>query len=234
MYFFEYYFSTVQHNVFFDPEIPDNLNQQIHYRMSNTASLIGLDTADVGVCPTQWQWSTFPTEFQSKIKVIHDGVDTTVVKPQSVNELKLKNNSQGDVTLHHNDEIISYSVRNLEPSRGFHRFMRILPQLQQRRPQARFVIVGGDEKSYSSKHPSGKTWREVMLDEVGDQLDMSRIIFAGKIPYNKLLQLFSITSLHLYWTTPFVLSWSLMEAMACEAPILASRTPPVEEMVKDR
>lgn len=238
VYFFEYYFSTTENNIFFDPEVNNSLDQQIHYRMSNTASLIGLDAADVGICPTQWQWSTFPKEYRDKIKVIHDGVDTTKVKPQPVDKLLLPKTLNGDmemdsVELNRHEEIISYSVRNLEPSRGFHRFMRLLPKLQKLRPNARFVIVGGDEKSYSPRHRSGKSWREIMLEEVQDQLDMDRIIFAGKLPYTTLLQLFSITRLHLYWTTPFVLSWSLMEAMACKAPILASRTSPVEEVIEE-
>lgn len=231
--FFEYYFSTTDNNIGFDPDIGSSLNQQISYRMANTTSLISLGAADVGVCPTHWQLSTFPKEYQQNIDVIHDGVDTVNVKPQPCRELTLTDLSGRAVTLSDNDEVVSYSVRNLEPSRGFHRFMRALPSLQKTRPNAYFVVIGGDDKSYSGTHPSGKCWREILLDEVQDKLDMQRIIFAGKIPYASLLTVFSITRLHIYLTTPFVLSWSLLEAMACEAPILASATPPVEEVVND-
>jgi glycosyltransferase involved in cell wall biosynthesis len=160
-------------------------------------------------------------------------VDTSIVKPRQPVDIVFTHLPAGKITLSPDDEIITYSVRNLEPSRGFHRYMRALPELQKARPKARFIIIGGDEKSYSGTHASGKTWREVMLGEVGDRLDMDRVIFLGKIPYGRLLDLFSITALHIYMTTPFVLSWSLMEAMACEAPILASSTEPVLEVIDD-
>lgn len=233
IYFFEFFFSTTQYNINFDPLFSSNLHQQINYRMSNTAALISLDLADVGVSPTQWQLSTHPEVYHSKIKVIHDGVDTAKVKPRNIEALELKGALQNSINLSKDDEIITYSVRNLEPSRGFHRYMHALPQLQKARPNAIFVIVGGDDKSYSGSHPSGKSWREAMLADVEQELDMSRVFFVGKIPYEQLLQLFSITALHIYMTTPFVLSWSLMEAMACEAPVLASATEPVMEVIKD-
>ncbi len=230
--YFEFFFSTLKNNINFDPEFPSTYQKQVSFRMSNTACLLALDSCDVGVSPTYWQRSSQPQAFHTKIKVIHDGIDTTTVKPTKASQINFKQSSQGDITLSNNDEIISYSVRNLEPSRGFHRFMRALTKLQKIRPQAWFVIVGGDEQSYSSRPESG-TWKEAMLSEVKDQLDMSRILFTGKIPYPTLLDLFSLTSLHVYWTTSFVLSWSLMEAMGCKAPILASSTPPVKEVIDD-
>jgi len=233
IYFFEYYFSTTANNIGFDPLFPVTLNQQIGYRMANTASLISLDAADVGVTPTQWQLSTFPKMYHDNIRVIHDGVDTTLVKPTGATKIQLTTLDGKAVELSVNDEIVSYSVRNLEPSRGFHRYMKALPELQKIRPNAYFVIVGGDDKSYSGAHPSGKCWREVLLEDVESQLDMSRVLFVGKIPYSTLLDLFSITRLHIYFTTPFVLSWSMLEAMACEAPVLASATQPVEEVIFD-
>jgi glycosyltransferase involved in cell wall biosynthesis len=231
--FFEYYFSTTKNNIDFDPMLSSSLNQKIHYRMSNTASLIALDVADIGVSPTQWQLSTFPKVNQQNIHVVHDGVDTTKVKPSLATGIELTTIDNRNISLSKDEEIVSYSVRNLEPSRGFHRYMEALPELQKSRPNAYFVIVGGDEKSYSGSHASGKSWREVMLGEVGSQLDLERVLFVGKIPYATLLNLFSITSLHIYMTSPFVLSWSMMEAMACEAPILASGTEPVKEVIDD-
>ncbi len=233
IYFFEFFFKSDLETINFDPEFTRGLGKQISSRINSATALLSLHVADAGVSPTRWQWSTYPEEYQGKINVIHDGVDTSVVKPSQAKSVTFKNTSQGEVTLKTTDEIISYSVRNLEPSRGFHQFMRALPGLQSQRPNAIFVIVGGDDQSYSGKHSSGLTWREVMLKEVGDSLDMSRTIFVGKIPYQHLLDLFSLTDLHLYWTTPFVLSWSLMEAMACEATILASSTEPVKEVIKD-
>lgn len=231
--FFEYFFSSTKNNINFDPYLSSSLDQKIGYRMSNTASLIAMDSADVGVCPTHWQLSTFPEIYHQEIRVIHDGVDTQVVCPRSEQQLVLHTIKGQKVTVSKQHEIISYSVRNLEPSRGFHRFAAALPELQRQRPDAYIIVVGGDEVSYSKAHPSGKCWREVIMEEVSDECNMERIIFTGKIPYISLLTLFSITRLHIYLTTPFVLSWSLLEAMACEAPILASATPPVEEVIID-
>ena len=125
--------------------------------------------------------------------------------------------------------MLTYVSRNLEPYRGFHSFMRALPSVLERRPNAKVVIVGGDEVSYGAKPKSGGTWREVMLDEVGPLPD--RVTFTGRIPYANFLALLQVSSAHLYLTYPFVLSWSMLEAMAAGACVIGSRTPPVEEVI---
>jgi glycosyltransferase involved in cell wall biosynthesis len=229
IYFFEFYFrpgglAAYQH---------DDLNSRTKTRIRNTVNLLALDTADVGVSPTRWQWQTHPEEYQSKIRVIHDGVDTAVVKPDPGARVRFGKSAFPDREFSAEDEIITFSVRNLEPSRGFDRYMRALPRLQKLRPNAWFIIVGGDETSYVKGHSSGKPWREVLLEEVGAQLDMSRLLFSGRVPYSDLLALFSISSLHIYMTIPFVLSWSMLEVMACGTPVLGSRTGPVEEVIED-
>jgi glycosyltransferase involved in cell wall biosynthesis len=94
------------------------------------------------------------------------------------------------------------------------------------------VVVGGDEVSYGRKPPKG-TWREKMLAEVGDSLDRSRVHFVGKLPYAQFLTLLQISSVHIYLTVPFVLSWSLLEAMSSGCLIVASNTPPVREVMDD-
>lgn len=233
IYFFEFFFRPDGPLVGFDPEFPATFTQRVNYRTKNAANFISLDQADVGICPTRWQWQTYPAEYHHKLRIIHDGIDTTVVRPVADAELTFPRSSQPEQKFFRNDEIVTFSVRNLEPSRGFHRFMRALPRLQRVRPNARFLIVGGDEASYVKEHESGRSWREVLLDEVGDQLDMSRVVFIGKVPYQQLLELLSISSLHIYMTIPFVLSWSMMEAMACGACVLASATGPVTEVIED-
>ena len=230
--YFEYYARPDGPVINFDPEFPVDIGGRMHYRARTALNLLTLDMADAGVCPTRWQWSTFPAEFREKIRVIHDGIDTAVVVPVPGTRIRLQG-PRGPLSLDEDDEIITYSVRNLEPNRGFHVFMRALPELQRRRPQAITLIVGGDEISYGSPHPSGKTWREVMLEEVGAELDLNRVLFLGKVPYPRLLDLFRITSLHIYLTSPFVLSWSMLEAMGCGAPVLASATPPVTEVIEE-
>jgi glycosyltransferase involved in cell wall biosynthesis len=72
-----------------------------------------------------------------------------------------------------------------------------------------------------------------MMQEVGGSLDLSRTHFVGRIPYLAYVSLLQISRLHIYLTYPFVLSWSMLEAMACGAPVLASATPPVQEIIQD-
>jgi glycosyltransferase involved in cell wall biosynthesis len=131
------------------------------------------------------------------------------------------------------DQIITYSARNLEPYRGFHVMMRTLPRLLARYPAARVLIVGGNEVSYGRRATRANTWREQMLAELGGQLDLSRIHFLGRLPYTQYLAMLRISSAHIYMTYPFVLSWGLLEAMAAGCAVIASRTAPVEEVIRD-
>lgn len=233
IYFFEFFFNPAGPVVNFDEEFPSTFGQRLGFRHKNAVNLLSLDVADVGICPTHWQWQTHPQEYHGKLRIIHDGVDTDAAKPAPDARLVFPKSTLPTREFSRQDEIITFSVRNLEPSRGFHKFMRALPRLQKARPNAWVLIVGGDESSYVKGHSSGRSWREVLLDEVGSELDLSRILFLGKLPYAQLMHLFAITSLHIYMTIPFVLSWSMLEAMACGAPVLASSTEPVMEVIRD-
>ncbi len=130
------------------------------------------------------------------------------------------------------DEIVTYVARNLEPYRGFHIFMRALPQLLKRRPQAMVLIVGGDQVSYGSKPADGRTWRKAMSDEIGKHVDKSRVHFLGRLPYADYLRLLQVSTVHAYLPYPFVLSWSLLEAMSAGCMVVGSRTAPVEEVIR--
>jgi glycosyltransferase involved in cell wall biosynthesis len=129
------------------------------------------------------------------------------------------------------DEVVTYSVRNLEPYRGFPNFIRALPKLLELRPDATVLVVGGDEVSYGRSAPGGKSWRETMLEEV--PLDPKRVHFLGKLPYAQYRSVLQISSAHIYLTRPFVLSWSCIEAMAAGCLIIGSATPPVQEVIED-
>jgi glycosyltransferase involved in cell wall biosynthesis len=124
-------------------------------------------------------------------------------------------------------------ARNLEPYRGFHIFMRALPQLLKRRPKAQVVIVGGDGVSYGAPAPPRSTFREMMLHEVGAKLDLKRVHFLGMLDYREYLKLLQVSSVHVYLTYPFVLSWSFIEAMASGCLVVGSATPPVLEVLQD-
>jgi glycosyltransferase involved in cell wall biosynthesis len=225
----EFYYQTKGGDVGFDPEFGIPTEEGLcRTRFKNINGLLNLEIADACISPTEWQKSTYPTAYQPKIHVIHDGIDTDHVKPDPTIKLKLDG-----IEISKNDEIITFVNRNLEPYRGYHHFMRALPKIMSARPQARVIIVGEDGISYGSPPPAGKTWKEIYLNEVRDHLDMSRVHFVGKVNYPVFLALLSCSTVHVYLTYPFVLSWSLLEAMACECAIVASDTSPLREAIID-
>ena len=225
----EFHYSTKGADIGFDPEfINPDPGDICRVRMKNVNNFLHFDIADAGISPTEWQKSTFPEPFRSKIRVIHDGIDTTIIKPDKDVWVQL-----GTERLTKQDEIITFVNRNMEPYRGYHIFMRALPEILAKRPNAKVLIVGGDGVSYGAKPPEGKTWKQIFLDEVKDKLDTSRIHFLGHIEYRYFIPLLQLSTVHVYLTYPFVLSWSLLEAMACECAIVASNTSPLHEAIID-
>ncbi len=226
----EFYYRSEGANFNFDPEFPGSFDARLRVRTEAASYLLTLEEMDHGVTPTQWQHSVHPDGFRERISVIHDGIDTNIVKPDPAVVFE---HAASGLRLTRQDEVLTYVSRNLEPARGFHVFMRALPEILRARPKARVVIVGGDEVSYSGKPKDFSGYREMMLAELGDRLDLSRVHFTGKLPYASYLKLLQVSSCHVYLTTPFVLSWSLMEAMAAGCLIVASDTAPVHEVIED-
>ena len=185
--------------------------------------------ADQSVTPTAWQASTFPKAMRSQLTTLHDGIDTATAKPDPNAVFTLPDGSR----LTASDEVVTYVSRSLEPYRGFHIFMRALRELMRRRPNAKFVVVGGDDVSYGMAPGRGTTWRRRMLEEVGDDLDPRRIWFVGRLPYQHYLSLLQVSTVHVYLTYPFVLSWSLLEAMSTGCAVVGSATGPVTEAIAD-
>lgn len=228
----EYYYAAEGQDVGFDPEDPPlAFDQRCQLRLKNTANLLSLEIADAAIAPTQWQRSTYPAWAQEKITVIHDGIDYSRLKHNPTAGMSLSTPG-GPLKIKAGDEVLSYVSRNLEPIRGFRVLMRTLPEVLRRRPKARAIIVGGDERGYGYAPPDGKTWRQHMLAEVGDALDMSRVHFVGKVAYQAYLHILNISRVHAYWTSPFVLSWSYLEAAVSGLPVIASDTQPVREFAE--
>ena len=227
--FCEYFYKQLGADVAFDPEFtdPDAPLQAANSHVRNMHATMSLLNSDVGVAPTEWQASLFPKALRERMTVIHEGIDTSALKPSSDVWVKL---GRHDAPFRRGDEIMTFVNRNLEPMRGYHQFMRALPAIQKARPNARIVIVGGDGVSYGPK-PVGMSYKERYLNEVRGQLDMNRIHFVSRIPYPTLIKLLQVSAAHIYLTYPFVLSWSMLEAMSLGALVIGSKTPPVEEVI---
>lgn len=229
--FSEFFYHVAGSDVGFDPEFQltqDALAQASRLKIKNTNQLLAFLDAERGIAPTEWQKSLYPPHIQAKIDVIHDGIDTDFLKPNERVSMSLN----GQRSLSRADEIITFVNRNLEPYRGYHQFMRALPELMKLRPNARIMIVGGHDVSYGAAAPPGKTWRQIFWDEVKDRVDVSRVHFLGKLNYPEFVQLLQLSTVHVYLTYPFVLSWSLMEAMSLQCAIVASNTAPVKEVIR--
>jgi len=226
--YFEYYYRGQGGDVGFDREFPSSLDDQLRVRIKNSTQLHSLVSCDQGISPTNWQKSGFPSELQHKIEVIHEGIDTAVISPNSSTSFSI-----GEQKFASGEEIVTYVSRNLEPYRGFHSFMRALPAIQTRRPNARVIIVGGDDVSYGKRLPEGATYRQRYMNELEKQIDWSKVFFTGKLAYSDYLKVLQVSAAHVYLTYPFVLSWSMLEAMAAGCLLIASATAPVQEVIND-
>lgn len=226
--YLEFYYRAFGSDVNFDREYPTSVDDVFRLRIKNTVQLLSIEQADAAISPTQWQAAQFPARFRERITVMHDGIDTRRVAPGDA-QVALP----GGRVLTRRDKVVTYVSRNLEPYRGFHTFMRAVPAIHASHPDAQIVVVGGDEVSYSRPPPPGETYRERQLKEITGRFDPARLHFLGRVPYDTYLDVLRVSSAHLYLTYPFVLSWSLIEAMACGCLLVASRTPPVEEVLRD-
>ena len=225
----EYYYSLQGADVGFDKEFPHKLDDVFNVTTLNAVHALAITGLDRCFSPTEWQRSRFPVAYQPNIAVIHDGIDTERVKPNPEAMFVLPNGAQ----LSANDEVLTFVSRDLEPYRGYHKFMRALPAIMKARPACQVIVVGGDGVSYGKKPPVGETWKSRFLAEVNGDVDMSRLHFTGKLPYNEYLKVLQVSSAHVYLTYPFVLSWSVLEAMAAGCTVIASDTAPVREIMSD-
>lgn len=230
----EFFYNASGADVGFDPEFKSSEVGDVgRLRLKNASHLLHFETADAGLSPTHWQASTFPARWQKNITVVHDGIDTQALAPAPNVNMTLQT-AAGAVTLTRSDDVVTFVSRNLEPYRGYHIFMRSLSALFKAKPAARVMIVGSDGVSYGTKAPDGRTWKDIFAQEVRSQLSdaqWAQVHFLGRLAYPLFVNLLQLSRAHVYLTYPFVLSWSLLEAMSIGCAIVASDTQPLHEAI---
>ncbi|MBK5938442.1 glycosyltransferase [Halochromatium roseum] len=226
----EFYYRATGQDWGFDPEFPrPDFDARISLHTKNANLCLAFESADQCIAPTHWQASTHPDWVRAKLQVIHDGIDTDAIQPNPKASMSIPSRK---LQLGAGAELLTFVSRNLEPVRGYHRFIRALPEILRRRPRALAVIVGGGGYAYGAR-PGQGSYRQRFLEEVQDQLDPARVIMIDRLPHKALITLFQISRCHVYLTYPFVLSWSMLEAMSAGTLVVGSRTPPVEEVISD-
>lgn len=227
--FGEYFYQPVGGDVGFDLEFESRSDaQDMRVHAKNATMALAYAGASVIVCPTAFQASTFPIGLQKSIRIIHEGISLENASKRPEATFRLPNGVVLDVS----QPIITFINRDLERLRGFHIFMRALPAFMAKCPDAQVIVIGSDSGGgYGGKLANQETWKAKMLKEVGDRIDQSRLHFVGRVPHTEMINALSLSSAHVYYTYPFVLSWSLVEAMACECLILGSDTGPVRDAV---
>lgn len=216
----------------FDPEFPPpNEVEQAFAQLQEGNSALAVLRADALVSPTEFQRNKFPPLLRQSIRVIPDGIDTAAVRPRADARFAVPNT---DIVLRPGDEVVTYVNRHLEPLRGIHIFLRSLIQVLRDRPNARVLIVGAPHsRHYGLAPPDGRTWVEIFAREVQSHLDASRVHFLGVINRAQYLDVLAVSAAHVYLTYPFVVSWSLLEAMSAGCAIIGSDTAPVTEFIED-
>jgi glycosyltransferase involved in cell wall biosynthesis len=226
--YFEYFYRPSGSDMDFRPDFPSTELNRLRARARNAMLLLDLENCDVGYSPTRWQRDRLPSLFHDKVRVVFDGVDTAVWKPA---ERPQGPRHLGNLTIPAGYKLVTYATRGMESMRGFDIFMKAAKKICDRRKDVVFVIAGQDRVCYGGDEAvtGRKSFKEWVLSQ--DRYDLSRFHFVGLLPPPVLAQLFTLTDLHFYLTVPFVLSWSLMDALACGTTVLASDTEPVREMI---
>ena len=225
---FEWFYHAHGTDCDFDPTDPLSADDEARIRIKNATLLADLAACDGGVCATRFQYEQFPKHLRSNLIIGHEGIDTNFFKPNPGGKLVL---ADGKLDLSGVDEIVTYATRGMEPYRGFPQFIEAAHLLLKARPNAHVVIAGDDRVAYGKQAPDGKTYKQLLLEKF--PLDPARAHFVGSLPYGEYVKLLQCTKAHVYLTRPFVLSWSMLEAMSCGALVVGSNTPPVQEVITD-
>jgi glycosyltransferase involved in cell wall biosynthesis len=222
----EYYFATSHRDISYRIDLPPAEPAPFFPRCINAPTLATLVDCDAGYSATHWQKQSFPARFHSKIEVHFDGIDTDLYSPGPAPR------SIGERSIPEGTRVVTFVSRGLESIRGFDLFMKAAHRIAQVRTDVVFVVVGGDEIHYGwdKLHTGAPSFKEWVLRQ--ESYDLSRFIFVGRILPEKLTDILRLSDLHIYLTAPFVLSWSVLNAMACGCVVLGSDVPPVREVIR--
>ena len=229
--YFEFYYHSQGFDVGFDPEFPATPGSFANIRAKNAVNLLALTNPGHGQTPTHFQHETYPPWARPRISVLPEGVNLEACRPNPA--VRRRTLDVNGFRIEPGDTLVTFVSRDLEPYRGFHTMLRAIPRLHRYRTDLKVVLVGGDGVSYGARLV-GTTWRAHLMEQVGSMIDPARICFPGRVPYDLFLQLLQRSDAHVYLTYPFVLSWSLREALACGCAIVGSDTAPVREFITHR
>ena len=224
---FEWYYRAVGADVDFLAQAPVDDDRALRLRTWNAQTLLELADCDLGVVPTEWQRQQFPNHLSSRLRVIHEGIDWNTLGSQGRGVDQRPDVLPKDPEI----EVLTYVSRGFEEYRGFPQAMQTIALLQQRRPNLHVLIVGADVVAYGSRREDGRSWGEWAKQDLS--IDPLRTHWLGPLQTEAYQRVLACSDVHLYLTVPFVLSWSLLEAMAAGCCIVASDTAPVREVLTD-
>ncbi|HET6970647.1 MAG TPA: glycosyltransferase [Phenylobacterium sp.] len=227
--FAEFYYRGRGYDVGFDTEfLPFDDEAVLRAEAKNMAMAMAYGEADAIVAPTEFQASLLPPVFRREARVIHEGVDVEAIRPAPAEPFLL---DDGRV-IAPGTPVVTHVNNKMEPLRGLHILARALPRLLAEVPDAQVLIVGQEsQRAYGGTAPEGRSWRDVCFE--GVDYDPARVHFLGRVPHARMLAALRLGVAHVYYTYPFVLSWSLAEAMAAGCYVIGSDTPPLHDAIED-
>ena len=225
--FLEFFYSPAGQDLGFRPEVPVGETELLRSKTNNAMILLDVVNCDRGWSPTHYQRAFFPAELHGKIDVIFDGIDTEVYHRKEGAGQTVRRAYQIDPS----HKIVTYVARGFEMMRGFDVFMKAAKRICDARPDVTFVVVGTDKVHYGGdlKYIKEDSFRHQVLKD--GNYDLSRFRFTGYVQQEVLADILSAGDVHIYLTEPFIASWSMVDAMACGAVLVASDQTCVREYV---